>query len=676
MIAADSIILATELVAKVEEESPKPMRPDAETRKRMIIRIAAAIEGNVLTLGDRVLLDPELRSLKAASDIVKQVFQEEIGWEPRQMILPSVFEQRSPLPELAAEYGMHIPGRRHPSKEAIAIFTELIENPDVSREYERKAILVPEYPFDASDPKHLVAVEAGDPKDKFKLLDAALDHSCFFEHLNGEWKKTGKSKTDFSIVIKTHLITMLRRDEVGVYTDPTIVLRLVSRLMEAGYTNVTVAEGRNSLGNSLGGRGVVRVAARAGYIDEDSVPTEGKSPARITGRVVAGGKLMPFELVDLSYELVEHEFAPDLIGRQPVSKVWRDADYRISFGKLKTHFSARYALNLINVSLALPMEEKILQYPTQLDAAKAVTALIEAFPVHFSLIDGITAADGVLGYVRRPRSRVPGVILAGQSILAVESLGAQMMGVDPFESIYTQIAAERLGGMTPYKVIGDPVLMHPWKNVRNVLVELLTTFLERMPNISNFWLPLVVGDPDPCFPMKGDSKQIARLRRLAWLFGSRPLGFWLTRRDGLAARIRNSLLRRKIERNAFKLPLSAGYSDFYEEARHLRRESIKYLLEILNAEGAALQKGEKEIIRAGHIIVIGDKHYPVFDQDAISAICIAKILKGISEGRWTASQLIQEMKQWLEIRVSWKERRRIKKEERRKLKLIGKKGGK
>ena len=668
MIAADSLILAAILVDTVLKEAPKEKIPEGEVRKRMIIRIAAAIEANALTLGDRVLLDPELKSLKAASDIVKQVFREEIGWAPQEMILPAVFEQRCPLPEIAAAYGMPIPRRRPPSKEVISIFDELIENPDVSREYERKAILVPAYPFDDSHPQHLVAVQVGHPHKKIEMLDTALDHSCFFEHLESVWSKSGKSKGEFSIIIKVHLIPMLRRDEVGVYTDPTLVLHLINRIMEAGWTNVTVAEGRNSFGNWFGGRGVARVAARAGYIEEEEVPIEGKSPPKVFGHVLVNKQLMPFNLVDLSHELVEHDFAPDLLGKHPVSRLWRDADYRITFGKLKTHFSDRYALNIFNISLALPMEDRLMMYPTQKAAAKAVTALLEAFPVHFSFIDGITAADGVIGLVRRPRSRTPGIIIAGQSLLATESLAAQMMGIDPFESVYTRMASERLGGMTPYKVIGDVVLLNPWRNVRSALVGLATTIMERFPKFANLYLPLSVGRIDPCFPPKGTPEELKRRKRLAWLSGARPLGVWLTRRDGLLIVYRIARLKSRVMARAVRMPLSAGYPDFFEEARHLSIEDMFRLREILEHHGEAIQKGDKKVVRAGHIIMVGEETHPFAGQDALGVICAGRILKGIRNGRWTYTQVLPELDRWKDLRTTWREKIQMKLASRKKIK--------
>ncbi len=668
MIGVDSISLATNLVESILREVPEDKRPVDETRKIIVARIAAAMEANVLTLGDKVLLDPELRSLKAASDIVKKVFRDGTGWAPTGYILPSVFEQRCPLPEIAAEYGMPIPRRKHPSKEAVAVYDELIENPDVSREYERKAILAPEYPFDVSEPQHLVAIKVGNPNRKFDMLDAALDNSCFFEHLERAWKRSGKSKEDFSIILKAHFIPLIRRDEVGVYTDPTLVIHVVRRIMERGWRNVSVAEGRNSFGKWYDGRGVVRVAARAGYVEEEAVEPVGKSPSRLTGYVDVKGELLPFTIVDLSHQLVSHEFTHELLGRHFVSQFWRDADYRITFGKLKTHYATRYALNLANISLALPMEDRLVTYPTEMDEARAVTALMEAFPVHFSLIDGITAADGVLGYVRRPRSRVPGIIIAGQNIFATENLGAQLMGVDPFESVLTRLAATRLGGMMPYKLIGNPVLLKPWKNVRSALVGAVTALMEKFPTWAEYWLPMVVGNPDPCFPPKGDAHSIKRRRRLAWLLGARPIGVWLTRRDGLITAFKKRRLRSRVKKKALKMPLSAGYPEFFEEARHLNLDEMEALVNILNESGNSIYRGEKEVVRAGHVIIVGDRKYPFAGPDALSAISVGRILTGVAQGKWTAAQVISEMEKWRLLRTSWWDKLKLFTRDRLKLK--------
>lgn len=654
MIDIDSISLGERLVEAVTLKLPEEKRPSGDLRKRMIIRIGAALEANVLTLGDKVLLDLELRSLKSASEIVRRVFNEELGYRATEEILPEVFDLRSHLPELAAAWGKPIPHRQTPSKEALAIFDELIENPDVSRRHERDAILLPEYAFDESAPRHTVAVESGSDRDKFQKLDDALEHCRFFDHLELVRKGTHKSREEFRIIIKTHLIPMMTREEVGIYTDPTLTLHLVRRIMEAGYPRVAVAEGRNSFGNWFHHRGVCRVAARAGYIEEEDVRLEGPAPRKVTGYVLANvgaqhASPQPFDIIDLGLNTVDYDFKDETLGTHPVNREWMQADYRISFAKLKTHFAARYALHLINLSMALAMEDKIFNYPRQEDAARAVVTLVQAFPVHFSLIDGITGADRLLGYTHRPLPRSPGIIIAGQDMLATSSLGAQMMGIDPFESVYMREAARRMGGLTPYKVIGQAPLLKPWRNIRSMWVTIATRVTERFPAFSNFWVPLFIHRADGFFPPKGGTQVLRNREWLRWLTGVRFL-LALLRLDTIPARMIRSLTDLRMRRMGERLKLSNSDPEFAEEIRHLRIDDLRRVRQILDTHGHNIEAKKEEVRRMGHIVRVGDKSYPFLGNDALGAICAGRLLKGVETGKWTIAATIPEIEGWMVIR--------------------------
>ena len=50
------------------------------------------------------------------------------------------------------------------------------------------------------------------------------------------------------------------------------------------------------------------------------------------------------------------------LGVHPVSRVWREADFRISFAKNKTHSYAYYTLTLKNIYGALPLANKFKEY--------------------------------------------------------------------------------------------------------------------------------------------------------------------------------------------------------------------------------------------------------------------------------------------------------------------------
>lgn len=652
MLSIDSISLATKITGKICSKLDEGKRPQSEIRKRIIIRIASALEANVLTLGDKVLLDLELRSLKSASEIVRQVFEEETGFSPKGEILPEVFELRSHLPLVAASYGKRIPNRETPPKEAIAIYDELIENPEISRKYEREAIITPEYPFDETDPKYIVAVESGRDRDKFRKLDDAIEHSKFLAVLEKVWQNSAKSKEEFRIIIKSHFITMLAREETGVYVDPSLVLHLVRRIIEAGFPKVAVAEGRNSFGKWLGFRGVCRVAARAGYIDEDDIQLDGPAPRKITGYVLANNVLHPFEIIDLGLNTEDYNFGGEVLSVHPVNKDWAEADFRISFAKLKTHHYTRYALHLVNLSLALPLEDKILSYPRMEDCAKAVVDMLKVFPVHFCFTDGITASDGSMGYIRRAVPRTPGLIIAGQDILASECLGAQLMGLDPFESVFMRISAEKLGGMVPYKVVGHAPLIQPWRNIRGGIVTTVVKIAEKLPSITNWWAPLFIENFDDFFPLKGGEKQIKRLNILRWLTGTNILLFFLTT-DRIWRKALRFLTDLRIRRMGEKLKLTNLDPSFAEYMRYLRKDDLRRLRQIVYSHGEQILDGKVDVRRYGHIVRVGEANYPFLGNDSLGAISAGEILKGIKQRKWSPAELIPELEGWMVIKHSF-----------------------
>lgn len=652
MLSIDSISLALKITEKISSKLEPEKRPKGEVRKRIIIRIAAALEANVLTLGDKILLDLELRSLKSASEIVRQVFHEEIYFSLSGEIIPEVFEMRSHLPLVAASYGKRIPNRETPSKEAIAIYDELIENPEVSRKYEREAIITPEYPFDETDPKYIVAVESGRDRDKFRKLDDAIEHSKFLAVLEKTWQTSGKPKDDFRIIIKSHFITMLARDETGVYVDPSLALHLVRRIIEVGFPKVAIAEGRNSFGKWLGLRGVCRVAARAGYIDEDDIQLDGPAPRKVIGYVLANNTPYPFEIIDLGLNTKDFNFNGEVLSIHPVNKDWAQADFRISFAKLKTHHYARYALHLVNLSLALPMEDKILHYPRMEDSAKAAVDILRAFPVHFCFTDCITASDGSMGYIRRTVPRTPGLIIAGQDILASECLGAQLMGIDPFESVFMRVAADKLGGMVPYKVVGHAPLIQPWRNIRGRIVTAAVKIAEKFPSVTNFYAPLFIENFDNFFPPKGGEKQLKRLNLLRWLTGTKILLFFLTR-DRLWKKIIRFLTDIRIRRMGDSLKLTNMDPTFAEYMRQLGRDDLRRLRQIVYSHGEQILDGKVDVKRYGHIVRIGEANYPFLGNNTLGAISAAEILKGIRQQKWSPAELIPELEGWMVIKRSF-----------------------
>ena len=163
-----------------------------------------------------------------------------------------------------------------------------------------------------------VKVVAFKGEDKIELLDKTLDESGFLENLNSKHASSGKSKTDFSVVIKPNLMMFTHKeDPVATYTDPELIEHLVDLIRKQGFKNLKMVESQNCYGNWYLHREVLHVAQVAGF-----------KP-----------KAHGYEIVDMTENSVPHQYngrwlngKDDIIG-----KAWRDADYRISFAKNKTN---------------------------------------------------------------------------------------------------------------------------------------------------------------------------------------------------------------------------------------------------------------------------------------------------------------------------------------------------
>ena len=105
-----------------------------------------------------------------------------------------------------------------------------------------------------------VVIESGKNRDKFDLLEAALQECRFKEILELALKKSGKSKSDFFIMIKPNL-AMFFKGSVTV-TDPELVEYLVDWMNNYGFTNVALGEATNIFSKWLENREIHNIAER------------------------------------------------------------------------------------------------------------------------------------------------------------------------------------------------------------------------------------------------------------------------------------------------------------------------------------------------------------------------------------------------------------------------------
>lgn len=327
--------------------------------------------------------------------------------------------------------------------------------------------------------------ETKDDSDRFEVLDRVVERAGFWDGLEGRLEESGKERADFLVAIKPNLMMFYSKRDMSVVTEPALVEHLIDRLVERGFTNVALVESQNVYGNWFENREVVTVARYVGYR-----PTN-------------------YRIVDLTEEAVPHRYTGKL-DLHTVGRTWRDADFRVSFAKNKTHFSSYYTLTVKNVYGVMPERDKFREYHRDREVHHVTTELLEEFPVHFGIVDGVWSADGLLGIKSDPSPEHTRTIIAGSNLVAVDIVGGRKMGLDPMKNVFVRRAVRRFG-RPDIRVDGDDSVYEDWDNVPPG-VEHVLNYGEEWYGLSNF-LGFLSSEMDPAFPMKPRYRVAFGLRR-------------------------------------------------------------------------------------------------------------------------------------------------------------------
>ncbi|MFP3868716.1 MAG: DUF362 domain-containing protein [Desulfobacteraceae bacterium] len=292
-----------------------------------------------------------------------------------------------------------------------------------------------------------VTVAAIRDHDKVKALDAVLKITGFLELVNQKWQAAAKPQNDFAVVIKPNFMFAYNKDDHTTYTDPELVQHLVQVLRTTGFANLTVVEAQSTYGEYFDNRRVREVAQYLGYKTDGS----------------AG-----YQLVDLTEDQWQEQYLGPHLGQHPVPLTWKNADFRISFAKNKTHAYAYYSLTLKNVYGALPLADKFSEYHVSRDIYHTTMEYLKAFPVHYGLIDAYLSADGPFGVFADSEPNVTETIIGGADLVAVDWVGASKMGLEPKISKYMELAVKAFG-KPAIRLVGDANPYRPWLNVPAVL---------------------------------------------------------------------------------------------------------------------------------------------------------------------------------------------------------------
>jgi Domain of unknown function (DUF362) len=185
-----------------------------------------------------------------------------------------------------------------------------------------------------------------------------------------------------------------------------------------------------------------------------------------------------YRLVDLATEQVPHTYGRGL-AQYTIGRTWGDADFRISFSKMRSHAVEMVHLTIGNVEWLGARCDEFLFAERQAHRETAVMMLLDDFPPHYALLDGYeVAADGLMGVMGCPNPPSPRRFYAGADALAVDLVAGRHLGLArPNQSRILQAACHWFGDPTErLQVIGVDAPVRGWRSPYHTELTTLLSF--------------------------------------------------------------------------------------------------------------------------------------------------------------------------------------------------------
>lgn len=289
--------------------------------------------------------------------------------------------------------------------------------------------------------QHVLVLRDQRSDQKRVLFRRVLENCGLREAIQSRASFIGRPVEQMKFAIKPTFMLGYDRQDLSPLTDPELVDDLAKYLRELGSSEVAVIEGRNIYDRFFQNRSVRQVADYFGITSDN------------------------YRVVDTEEDQTQHQYSRGM-AQYTVAKTWRDADFRISFAKLRSHPIELALLTIGNIEWVGGRCDEYLFLERQADRATAVMMLLNDFPPHFGIIDAFeNVPDGLVGVMGCRKPIHPKRFYAGPDALAVDTIALRHIGSDQSEaSSLLRSTAQWFGGRKSQIVVtGEDSPIQDWR---------------------------------------------------------------------------------------------------------------------------------------------------------------------------------------------------------------------
>ncbi len=299
------------------------------------------------------------------------------------------------------------------------------------------------------------AFEGNSTEQKCSVLRRLLEESGLAEMLKERAAELGKPPTDLRIAVKPSFMLGYARKDRSIITDAELLREFASFVRKGGYGNAVLIESANIYDQFFEHRSVAEVGAYFGMQD------------------------CGLPVVDGSNDQVPHAYFRGM-AQNTISRSWKEADFRISFGKMRSHPIEMAYLTIGNLEWMGGRCDEFLFVERQAHRETALMMLLDGFPPDFVLLDAYDqASDGLVGVMGCPRPPSPRRVYAGEDALAVDLVAARHMGVrEPEQTNILRAACHWFGDPRERtEVVGTKENLRGWRGPYETEFSTLLSFV-------------------------------------------------------------------------------------------------------------------------------------------------------------------------------------------------------
>ncbi len=285
------------------------------------------------------------------------------------------------------------------------------------------------------------ALEGETAEEKCRVFRRLLEQSGLAEKLRDRAAVLGKRPEDLRIVVKPSFMLGYARKDRSIITDPELLRELADFLRARGCGNAVLVESANIYDQFFEHRNVAEVAAYFGMEE------------------------CGLTVVDASNDQIPHSYFRGM-AQNTISRSWKEADFRISFGKMRSHPIEMAYLTIGNLEWMGGRCDEFLFVERQAHRETALMMLMDGFPPDFVLLDAYQqASDGLVGVMGCPRPPSPRRVYAGEDALSVDLVAARHMGVrEPEQTNILRAACHWFGDPRKHiEVVGTNENLRGWR---------------------------------------------------------------------------------------------------------------------------------------------------------------------------------------------------------------------